>query len=100
MIGMVVFVGLLAASDVAPQQPAPAPAIAPAQSVPAAPALASNAAPGAAPDKSKLICETDDETGSRLAKHKTCLTSDQWREMRRQERLDVEHDQRIGRTGE
>lgn len=100
MIGMVVFVGLLAASNVAPQQPAPAPATAPA-SAPAAPALASNAAPGAAaPDKSKLICETDDETGSRLAKHKTCLTADQWREMRRQERLDVEHDQRIGRKGE
>lgn len=98
MIGMLVLAGILAATD-------PAPAAAPATTAPApaqaAPALASNAAPAAAaPDKSKLICETDDETGSRLAKRRTCLTADQWREMRRQERLDVEHNQRIGRKGE
>ena len=93
MIGMFVFAGILAAASTAPVTTAPAPAQ-------AAPALASNAAPAAAPDKAKLICETDDETGSRLAKRRTCLTADQWREMRRQERLDVEHDQRIGRKGE
>lgn len=94
MIGMFVFAGILAAAGTAPVTIAPAPAQ-------AAPALASNAAPAAAaPDRSKLICETDDETGSRLAKRRTCLTADQWREMRRQERLDVEHDQRIGRKGE
>lgn len=97
MIGMLVLAGILAAADPAsaavPATTAPAPAQ-------AAPALASNAAPAAAPDKAKLICETDDETGSRLAKRRTCLTADQWREMRRQERLDVEHDQRIGRKGD
>jgi len=44
-------------------------------------------------DPNKLICETSVETGSRLARKRTCLTAAQWEEQRRQNRMDIERQQ-------
>ena len=44
-------------------------------------------------DPNKLICETSIETGSRLARKRTCLTAAQWEEQRRQNRMDIERQQ-------
>ena len=49
--------------------------------------------------KPKLICQNEEVTGSRLGTHRTCLTAAQWQDYRRQLRLDVEHDQKLGMTG-
>lgn len=97
MIPTIVFAAALAASAASSQQPVTDAT----QTAPAAPALASNPPPGTvAPDKPKVICEKEEVTGSRLQSRRVCLTSDQWREVRRQERLDVEHDQRLGKFGD
>ena len=49
--------------------------------------------------KPKLICQKEEVTGSRLDTRKTCLTAAQWQDYRRQLRLDVEHNQRMGMSG-
>lgn len=51
-----------------------------------APALAKSRKEGASQDPNRVICRTDDSTGSRLRVTKTCMTATQW------DRL--EHDQR------
>lgn len=38
-------------------------------------------------DSSRIICETINKTGSRLAKEKTCHTAAEWADIRRQQRL-------------
>ena len=99
MIRIIVLAAALSASAASSQQPV-TDATQAAPAAPAAPAVASNPAPAtAAADKSKVICEKEEVTGSRLQSHRVCLTSDQWREVRRQERLDVEHDQKLGKNG-
>jgi len=96
MMPVVFLATVIAASAPVTQQPATQVV----QAAPASPAVASNPLPAAAaPDKAKLICENQEVTGSRLQRRRVCLTSDQWREARRQERLDVEHDQRLGKNG-
>jgi hypothetical protein len=37
-------------------------------------------------DPNKLICESEEQIGSRLAKHRTCLTAEQWKEKHREQR--------------
>ncbi len=39
-----------------------------------------------ASDPDKLVCQSEEEIGSRLAKHKTCLTAEQWKEKHREQR--------------
>jgi hypothetical protein len=51
-----------------------------------------------APDKDaakKVICQTVEEIGSRLAAKRVCLTRDQWREQKNSQRQDLEKSQRI-----
>jgi hypothetical protein len=58
-------------------------------------AVTSASAPVAAkaPAKQKVICEDQDETGSRLSRHRVCLTAQQWSEARAVERTTVERAQ-------
>ncbi|MBV9840263.1 MAG: hypothetical protein JOY99_01800 [Sphingomonadaceae bacterium] len=58
-----------------------------------APPVAATASP-ATPAKPKLICEEDDETGTRLGNHKVCMTADQWRAARVQAREEMANWQR------
>jgi hypothetical protein len=46
-------------------------------------------------DGTKVICRTIDELGSRLASKRVCLTRDQWREQKDNERQNLEKAQRI-----
>lgn len=39
----------------------------------------------------QVICEKEEETGSRLSSHKICHTRAQWDEMRRDDRSATEH---------
>lgn len=41
----------------------------------------------------QVICETEEETGSRLASHKICHTRSQWDQLRRDDRSAVERAQ-------
>ncbi|MGN6156097.1 MAG: hypothetical protein ACTHN4_10245 [Sphingomicrobium sp.] len=34
----------------------------------------------------KLVCESEEQIGSRLGKHRTCLTAEQWKEKHREQR--------------
>ena len=54
----------------------------------------SNPAPKAGnPDK--VVCETEEKTGSRLGARRVCLTNAQWAEKRREHREATEKVQRI-----
>jgi hypothetical protein len=44
------------------------------------------AVPNPANDPSKLICQSEDQIGSRLGRHKTCMTAEQWKEKHREQR--------------
>ena len=47
--------------------------------------------PAAKPnDPNRIICQRVEETGSRIAAHKVCLTAQQWEEKRRSDRSYVE----------
>ena len=41
----------------------------------------------------QVICERQEDTGSRLSSHKICHTRSQWAEIRRDDRSDVERAQ-------
>lgn len=43
-----------------------------------------------APDPNQVVCEKQEETGSRLATKRVCMTRSQWAEQRRLDRQDVE----------
>jgi hypothetical protein len=49
-------------------------------------------------DSNKMICRTMEETGSRLAGKRVCLTREQWRQQGEMRREDLDKAQRI-RTG-
>lgn len=67
----------------------------------AAPALADattatdTAATTASPAKPKLICEHEDEIGTRLGGHRVCKTAAQWAEERRAAREAVDRAQTV-----
>ena len=42
------------------------------------------------PDPNEVVCEKQQDTGSRLAAHRICMTRSQWAEQRRLDRQDVE----------
>jgi invasion protein IalB len=62
--------------------------------VAAAPAFAQTApvAPQAknAHDPNEVVCEKEEETGSRLSSHRVCKTRAEWAEQRRLNRADIE----------
>lgn len=61
------------------------------------PATATPSAPAAnGKDSNKLICEKQEEIGSRLASKKVCKTAAQWQEERRQQRETLEKIQQQG----
>ena len=62
----------------------------------AAPAIAAQDAPQA-PQKEKKICRTELATGSRVRKHRVCLTEAQWRELNAQTKKNI--DDYTGRMG-
>jgi hypothetical protein len=64
----------------------------------AAPAAAATAT-GKPLDPNKMICETRQQVGSRLAGIRECHTPQQWEEMRRQERLGMLRKQGNGDHG-
>ncbi|HWI77393.1 MAG TPA: hypothetical protein VNS53_09980 [Sphingomicrobium sp.] len=37
-------------------------------------------------DPNRLICESEEQIGSRLGKHRVCLTAEQWKEKHREQR--------------
>jgi hypothetical protein len=41
-------------------------------------------------DPNEVVCEKQEETGSRLSSHKICMTRAQWAEQRRLNRMDVD----------
>jgi hypothetical protein len=49
-------------------------------------------------DVSKIVCERQDEIGSRLKGKKVCLTVEQWKVFKNQSRDDVEEMQRHANT--
>ena len=55
--------------------------------------------PPAKSDVNKIVCERQEEIGSRLKGKKVCLTVQQWREFKNQSRDDVEEMQRHANTG-
>lgn len=71
-------------------------ALAAATLIVAAPALSQTAAPAAAPTanakptKDKLICETQQETGSRLDRKRVCHTAAEWQSIKSQSRDAIE----------
>jgi hypothetical protein len=56
----------------------------------AAPAQQQAAKPGYA---DQVVCETQEETGSRLASHKICHTRSQWAQIHQDQRDEVDHTQ-------
>jgi hypothetical protein len=64
-------------------------------------AMVAGVASGAAPDtdakqkddSTRVICRNIHEVGSRLASHRICMTSAQWAEQRRLQRMDTERTQ-------
>ena len=42
------------------------------------------------PDPNEVVCEKQEETGSRLASHKVCMTRAQWAEQKRLNRMDID----------
>ena len=63
----------------------------------AAPAMSAESAPKPAPEKEKKICRTELATGSRVRKHRVCLTEAQWRELNSQTKKQI--DDYTGRMG-
>lgn len=61
-----------------------------AQTKPAAPAQQQTAKPAYA---DQMVCETEEEIGSRLASHKICHTRSQWAQIHQDERSQTEHTQ-------
>ena len=61
-----------------------------AQTQPAAPAQQQAAKPAYA---DQMVCETQEEIGSRLATHKICHTRSQWAQIHQDERSQTEHTQ-------
>jgi invasion protein IalB len=41
-------------------------------------------------DPNEVVCEKQEETGSRLSSHKVCMTRAQWAEQRRMNRMDID----------
>lgn len=65
--------------------------ISPVASSPAFAQAATPAAPQAKSlDPNEVVCEKEEETGSRLGGHKVCMTRAQWAEQRRLNRQDIE----------
>jgi hypothetical protein len=62
----------------------------------AAPAVAAADAPKA-PEKEKKICRTELATGSRVRKHRVCMTEAEWRELNAQTKKNI--DDYTGRMG-
>lgn len=49
------------------------------------------AAPGVkTPDPNEIVCEKQEEIGSRLASHRVCKTRAEWAEERRLNRMDID----------
>ncbi|HEX5239182.1 MAG TPA: hypothetical protein VFW39_12060 [Sphingomicrobium sp.] len=44
-------------------------------------------------DLNAVVCEKEQDTGSRLTSHRVCMTRGQWMEERRQERMDIDRAQ-------
>lgn len=44
-------------------------------------------------DPDRMICKSEAQIGSRLAKKKTCMTAQQWQEQRRLSRLEIDRTQ-------
>lgn len=44
-------------------------------------------------DPNEVVCERQEETGSRLGSHRVCQTRAQWAEQRRNDRQDIDHAQ-------
>ena len=61
-----------------------------AQTQPSAPAQQQAAKPAYA---DQMVCETEEEIGSRLASHKICHTRSQWAQIHQDERSQTEHTQ-------
>jgi hypothetical protein len=72
----------------------PTPVLAQAQPSPAAPSN-QTAAAKVNPDD-RVICEREEETGSRLASKRVCMTARQWAEQRRSDREATEDAQQGG----
>lgn len=56
----------------------------------AAPAEARKPRDVDAKDPNKVICRTEEVIGSRLASKRTCMTAQQWEDMRREQRTTVD----------
>lgn len=56
-------------------------------------ALAEDSAKKDNKDPDRMICKTEAQIGSRLAKKKTCMTAQQWQEQRRLSRLELDRTQ-------
>lgn len=41
-------------------------------------------------DPNEVVCEKEEETGSRLSSHKVCMTRSQWAEQRRVDRAEID----------
>jgi hypothetical protein len=65
-----------------------------AQTAPADPATSSAPAAQKLKDPNRIICEREEEIGSRLGGKKTCKTAQEWQEWRQQNRDQVETWQR------
>jgi invasion protein IalB len=46
--------------------------------------------PKRAADPNEVVCEKQEETGSRLSSHRVCMTRSQWAEQRRADRLEID----------
>ena len=46
-----------------------------------------------AKDPDRMICKSEEQTGSRLAKKKVCMTAAEWKESRRQQRMEIDRAQ-------
>jgi len=44
-------------------------------------------------DPNQVVCEKEEETGSRLSSHRVCMTRSQWAEQRRLNRQEIDRDQ-------
>lgn len=65
-----------------------------AQTAPAAPAPSSSSSTDKAKDPNRIICERQDEIGSRLGGGKVCHTAAEWDQLRKANREQVEDWQR------
>ncbi len=53
------------------------------------------AKPTLASEQNKVICRTQEMTGSRLTQSRKCLTRAQWAQLNREERMTIEKVQRL-----